>query len=304
MNTTVLPTVTEFFNASLCNCTEAHKPVPFWLIQTFGAAGGIFLAVALIPQVFKTWQTRNATDLSYLWQGLYIFGLCLSIIYLVWEGAIVGWIALIVETILAVVLVILKVVLDRNAEKRLRSRRALDLLPGGGARDSSDPLCHLPVPRIVRFYPVGGVGQQPPYTPSQKWLTDTLSSVVTAAAPSHILSTHSSCLAPAAVTSAPSATTGAALEAAGGGALPLQVSLHTEGGSLVVAVYRSRLRTLDFVFTAQKGCPLYAALFPAIRRLADTVLAQYPGCQYMEETYDAGEESSSSSSSAAAPASR
>jgi hypothetical protein len=134
-------------------------------------------------------------------------------------------------------------------------------------------------------------------------------SVVSSFAASHVLSTHSTCLAPAAETSVPSAASGAALEAAGGSALPLQVSLHTPAGSFVVAVYRSRvsccslpfrsafttcsvpndvplltcsqLRTLDFVFTAQKGCPLHAALFPAIRRLADAVLAQYPGCQYV-----------------------
>jgi hypothetical protein len=94
------------------------------LLLTLGLRSALGFCCGNHPRLL-TWS------FSYVWQGLYIFGLSLSIVYLVWEGvrkqtsrrsatwsfssfrwqAIVGWIALIVETVLAIVLVILKVLI-------------------------------------------------------------------------------------------------------------------------------------------------------------------------------------------------
>ncbi|KAL4447244.1 hypothetical protein ABPG77_007277 [Micractinium sp. CCAP 211/92] len=50
-------------------------------VQTCGVVGTGLLVVMLLPQVWQLWRTRNASDLSHLFLGLFNFGLVLLTIY-------------------------------------------------------------------------------------------------------------------------------------------------------------------------------------------------------------------------------
>jgi MtN3 and saliva related transmembrane protein len=46
-----------------------------------GHMAGLFVAVALLPQVIKTWRTKSTGDISLLWTIVLIIGLILWVIY-------------------------------------------------------------------------------------------------------------------------------------------------------------------------------------------------------------------------------
>jgi len=50
-------------------------------IQLTGYAAGFVLAIALVPQVWKSWKTKSTKDVSLLWSLIYTFGLALFLIY-------------------------------------------------------------------------------------------------------------------------------------------------------------------------------------------------------------------------------
>ena len=58
--------------------------------EILGFVGGVVLAVALLPQVMHTLQTRSTKDISYTWQLIYIFGLILNYVYFVMLKATAG----------------------------------------------------------------------------------------------------------------------------------------------------------------------------------------------------------------------
>jgi len=80
------------------------------LIQLTGYAAGFIIALALTPQVFKAWKTKSTSDISLLWNAILIFGLLLYLIY----GFGIKQTPIIVmdmlETLLAISLIIAKLV--------------------------------------------------------------------------------------------------------------------------------------------------------------------------------------------------
>jgi MtN3 and saliva related transmembrane protein len=73
-----------------------------------GYAGGFILAFALLPQVIRTYRTKSTSDLSYMWQAMYLTGLSLSYIYLVLIEATAGWVTLTFELTMAIFLLVMK----------------------------------------------------------------------------------------------------------------------------------------------------------------------------------------------------
>ena len=66
--------------------------------NVIGAMGGVVLVVCLLPQLLRMYVTKSARDLSYAFLGLYVVGLTLTALYLIFIGdAIVGWVAVICE---------------------------------------------------------------------------------------------------------------------------------------------------------------------------------------------------------------
>lgn len=50
-------------------------------IQLTGYLAGFVLAIALVPQVWKSWKTKSTADVSLLWSLIYTFGLALFLVY-------------------------------------------------------------------------------------------------------------------------------------------------------------------------------------------------------------------------------
>lgn len=51
------------------------------VIDTFGAIGGVILAICQAPQLIKLWRTKSAADLSFFYLALYSLGLFWICIY-------------------------------------------------------------------------------------------------------------------------------------------------------------------------------------------------------------------------------
>ena len=50
-------------------------------VNNIGYIGGVVLSVCLIPQIYKVYKTKQVENISYLWQLLYIIGVCLHLYY-------------------------------------------------------------------------------------------------------------------------------------------------------------------------------------------------------------------------------
>jgi len=50
-------------------------------IQFTGYLAGAILAVALIPQVYKSYKTKSTTDISLAWNIILVIGLLLYLVY-------------------------------------------------------------------------------------------------------------------------------------------------------------------------------------------------------------------------------
>jgi len=79
-----------------------------------GYAAGFLVAISLFPQIFKSWKTRSAKDISYLWTLLQLAGMLLWIIYgiILFSKPIVIFTS--IETILITSLIFLKFSLEKK----------------------------------------------------------------------------------------------------------------------------------------------------------------------------------------------
>jgi len=50
-------------------------------IEIVGYIGAGIIALALTPQVYKSWKTKSTEDISLLWNSIYLTGLIIFIIY-------------------------------------------------------------------------------------------------------------------------------------------------------------------------------------------------------------------------------
>ncbi|KAL7754282.1 hypothetical protein RI367_000263 [Sorochytrium milnesiophthora] len=89
------------------------------ITESIGAAGGIVLALCLIPQIWKVWRTKSAQDISYWWQAMYTVGLIITLAYLVRLNAIAGYVSVSIEILFALQLVGMKMYYDRQGKKQV-----------------------------------------------------------------------------------------------------------------------------------------------------------------------------------------
>ncbi|MFC1648746.1 SemiSWEET family sugar transporter [Nanoarchaeota archaeon] len=50
-------------------------------VDIFGYLGGIGIAIALTPQVVKSWKTKSTKDISFSWMSIYVLALVCWVIY-------------------------------------------------------------------------------------------------------------------------------------------------------------------------------------------------------------------------------
>ncbi|KAJ3363430.1 hypothetical protein GGF31_000967 [Allomyces arbusculus] len=88
-------------------------------VEAIGYVGGVVLALCLAPQIVQVVRTESAEDISYAWQFLYLVGLAITLAYLVLVDAVAGYVSVIVEIALLLVLVACKWYYDRKRAKRV-----------------------------------------------------------------------------------------------------------------------------------------------------------------------------------------
>jgi MtN3 and saliva related transmembrane protein len=84
------------------------------LVDAIGTLAAAISVLSLAPQVVKTWRTRSARDLSYLWLGAALAGTLLWVAY----GTLKADWAVFVANVLVAALVVLLLGMKRIYERR------------------------------------------------------------------------------------------------------------------------------------------------------------------------------------------
>jgi MtN3 and saliva related transmembrane protein len=92
------------------------------IMEILGMIGGIAISMSLVPQVWKVYQTKSAIDISYVYQGIYIFGLSLVNLYAIVEGLWPVFIPALLELLFIVLLLAMKIRYDREKIQKLARR--------------------------------------------------------------------------------------------------------------------------------------------------------------------------------------
>ena len=85
----------------------------FMTLEFVGYLGGFLIAIALAPQLIKTWKTKSAKDLSLLWTSISLIGLILYGIYAALNLVYPLLTFATIESIMIIVLILLKIKYDR-----------------------------------------------------------------------------------------------------------------------------------------------------------------------------------------------
>ena len=83
-------------------------------VDFVGYLGGFLIAVALAPQLVKTWKTKSAKDLSLLWTSISLIGLIFYGIYAAINRVLPLLTFAIIESIMVITLILLKIKYDRK----------------------------------------------------------------------------------------------------------------------------------------------------------------------------------------------
>ena len=78
-------------------------------VDSIGYSGGAVLSICLIPQIFTIYKTKKVDNISYLWQILYIIGICLHLYYSLYYDLLPIFIPTIIELCLIICLFVLKI---------------------------------------------------------------------------------------------------------------------------------------------------------------------------------------------------
>ncbi len=81
-------------------------------MDALGIAGGMIISLSLVPQVYKTYQSKDASNISYCYQAIYIVGCTLINIYAIYSRVWIIYVPCLIEQFLIVALTIMKVRYD------------------------------------------------------------------------------------------------------------------------------------------------------------------------------------------------
>lgn len=82
------------------------------MLEFIGYLGGFLIAVALAPQLIKTYRTKSAKDLSLLWTTISLVGLILYGIYAAINRVYPLLTFAAIESVMVIILIALKVKYD------------------------------------------------------------------------------------------------------------------------------------------------------------------------------------------------
>jgi len=79
------------------------------IYELCGYSAGILFASSLIPQVYKSFKTKELNDISIIWQLIFILALVLGIIYSYHNDLKPIYICSFIELLLMIILLLLKI---------------------------------------------------------------------------------------------------------------------------------------------------------------------------------------------------
>ena len=94
-----------------------------------GYVAGFLFACGLIPQLHKSYQTKNLEDISYAWQFIFISAVILGIIYSVHKDLPPVYISSSVELFFMIILVIMKIIYSKKRDEKIDDKDKVNLLP-------------------------------------------------------------------------------------------------------------------------------------------------------------------------------
>ena len=122
------------------------------VLNAIGVIGGSAISISLLPQVIHTYKTKCATDISYSYQLIYIFGTALVNTYAIYFGYWAVYVPCLLESTLIVTLTIMKGIYDKRGgvvadesmcmqnshhSRASMRRRRLSVPRGGAAADAN-----------------------------------------------------------------------------------------------------------------------------------------------------------------------
>jgi MtN3 and saliva related transmembrane protein len=90
------------------------------VLELIGYLGGFLIAVALLPQIIKTFKTKSAKDISILWTSVLLIGLFLYAVYAAKNTILPLLVFATVEFIMTTILVFLKIKYDQTKMKKVK----------------------------------------------------------------------------------------------------------------------------------------------------------------------------------------
>lgn len=87
--------------------------------DTIGVIGGILFSLSLAPQLYKTFRTKSADDISFVYQGIYILGITLSNIYALYFNLWPIYVPGLCEECMIIALTSMKVYFNWKNEKNI-----------------------------------------------------------------------------------------------------------------------------------------------------------------------------------------
>jgi len=82
--------------------------------ELVGYLAGFLIAIALTPQLIKTWKTKSAKDVSLLWTFTLLIGVILYVIYGAKNLIMPVLIFSTIESIMVISLIVMKIMYDRT----------------------------------------------------------------------------------------------------------------------------------------------------------------------------------------------
>jgi len=74
-----------------------------------GYTAGVLFASGFIPQIYKSYRTKNMNDISYGWQFIFLTGVILGIIYSVHKNLPPIYLCSSVELVFMIILICMKI---------------------------------------------------------------------------------------------------------------------------------------------------------------------------------------------------
>jgi MtN3 and saliva related transmembrane protein len=91
------------------------RPFSEWPLDLIGSAAALATTVSFLPQLFRVWQRKSASDISLTMFLLFSFGLVCWLVYGIGLGSLPIILANVVTLILALAILGLKLRYDRKA---------------------------------------------------------------------------------------------------------------------------------------------------------------------------------------------